>query len=228
VNVKKYQNGGETPGNDPILDRLNAEQLAYDYGHVIEQAMRQGIIPDPRVAGAITPDKSYILMLAESLAGAGPLFNQLKSSARKAVVPEIDMASKQAFTRLQQKQIDDRLQNIAGRSLREGAMDESQNVVNVQRVAQDVIDDMKLKEFMDETEYTQLIKEIENRFNPDVGGVRPDSPEDFSDAIRDVLEKYGLAPKSAIPEIVEDVSRQATQPFFLNNRGGRIRVLKRQ
>jgi DNA-binding transcriptional MerR regulator len=65
MKVKRYQNGG----SDPIRQRLERERLAADRAGVIDEAMRQNIIPDPRVTGAISIDRPYIL----ELMGAGEL-----------------------------------------------------------------------------------------------------------------------------------------------------------
>tara|TARA_R100001510_G_scaffold9193_1_gene7072 strand:+ start:304 stop:1248 length:945 start_codon:yes stop_codon:yes gene_type:complete len=65
MRVKRYQNGG----SDPIRQRLERERLAADRAGVIDEAMRQNIIPDPRVTGAISVDRPYIF----DLMGAGEL-----------------------------------------------------------------------------------------------------------------------------------------------------------
>jgi polyhydroxyalkanoate synthesis regulator phasin len=65
MRVKRYQNGG----TDPIRRRLESERLAADRAGVIDEAMRQNIIPDPRVTGAISVDRPYIF----DLMGAGEL-----------------------------------------------------------------------------------------------------------------------------------------------------------
>ena len=253
MKIKKYQEGGK----DPVLEKMAREQLAADRAGVIDEAMRQNIIPDPRVTGAISVDRPYIfdLMGAGELAslaarGVRALAGRGASSVLKnpKVAPEIDMArremlegfaersaDKRALMNLQQKQLNDRLQNIADRALREGAKDESlavgelqinlenllrgeiQDFDKLQASLDDILRDIRKLKISDNQLYRQIIDDIEQLFNVSPGGSV--SSTRLKDATFD--------PRAS--EDIEYFFEQATQPSFrLNKYGGKIKVLKKQ
>lgn len=216
MRVKRYQNGG----SDPIGRRLERERLAADRAGVIDEAMRQNIIPDPRVTGAISVDRPYIfdLMGAGELASLGArgvralAGRGARSVADDAVSPLI---------KLQNKQADDRLQNLAERAIRERSREESQAALNLQQEAQKIIDDLNLAGRIDEIEYNALVDDVENLFNISPGGKASDFPEQFASALSEKLSKYGLEPESVVGKLVDSMDKR----YLLNNKGGKMKVL---
>tara|TARA_R100001440_G_scaffold719_3_gene2294 strand:- start:3448 stop:4188 length:741 start_codon:yes stop_codon:yes gene_type:complete len=246
VKIKKYQNGGK----DPVLEKMAREQLAADRAVMMDEAMRQNIIPDPRVTGAISVDRPYIF----DFMGAGELASLAARGVRalagrgaRSVAPAIDMArremlegfaersaDKRALMNLQQKQLNDRLQNIADRALREGAKDESlavgelqinlenllrgeiQDFDKLQASLDDILRDIEFTEYLDNKSYQQLVKDIDQVFNEARGGSLSSTP----------LKDATFDPRTQEP--VESFMEQATQPSFkLNKYGGKIKVLKK-
>ena len=124
--------------------------------------------------------------------------------------------------KLQNKQADDRLQNLADRALREGSREESQAVLNLKQEAQKIIDDLNLSGQIDEIEYNALLNDVENLFNLSPGGKVSDFPEQFASELSKKLSKYGLDAESATKKLAKD----ADKAFMMNQSGGKMKVLR--
>ena len=211
MKIKKYQNGGK----DPVLEKMAREQLAADRAVMMDEAMRQNIIPDPRVTGAISVDRPYIF----DFMGAGELASLAARGVRALAGRGARSVADDAVSpliRLQSKQADDRLQNLADRAIREGSREESQTILDLQRsmqnvlddaisesksidelqvAAQKVLDDMELQGMIDERQYSRFLKDIDEVFNEARGGsVSGDAifeNQRLNDALRRGMPPFG-------------------------------------
>jgi len=244
VKIKKYQNGGKNPPEvqaNPSLAPSNLSPSMQLYG--FEEGpvtMRPDLLLDLLGAGELARAGYSILKNPKATYDAFRSLLPKKSS----VAPEINMARREmlegfaersAYKRLQQKQLNDRLQNIADRALREGAKDESlaigelqirlenllrgeiQDFDKLQASLDDILRDIRKLKISDNQSYRQTIDDIEQLFNVSPGGSV--SSTRLKDATFD--------PRAS--EDIEYFFEQATQPSFkLNKYGGKIKVLKKQ
>lgn len=278
MNIIKYKNGGKNPGGptnpetqaNPSLatDYRGDEPSLYDLGYEGPATMRPDLLLD--AVGFAYGLPSLARALPSLTRGAYSVLKNPKAAydALKGIVTrgsaaasEIDTATKQALDALRRKQLDDQLQNVAERAVREGAREESQHILDLQRsmqnvlddaisesksidelqeAAQKLIDDMELQGFLDESQYSRLLKNIEDVFSEARGGSvsKPgapmlDNPSPVSEAARRKRIQEGL--EGQFDSLLKDVNLNArtmsrgemTPNFRMNKNGGRIKILKR-
>lgn len=269
MKIKKYQNGGTNPPEvqaNPSLapDYRGVEPSLYDLGYEGPATMRPDLLLD------LVGLPSLIRAVPSLARGAYSVLKNPKATydalrglvaGGSAAAPEIDMASKQALDALRRKQLDDQLQNVAERAVREGAREESQNILDLQRsmqnvlddaisesksidelqdAAQKIIDDMELQGFLDESQYSRFLRDIDGVFNEARGGSVSgtpiiDTPFPASEAARRKRIQQGL--ERQFENILRDRelglrrysgSTGFSPNFEMNRNGGKIKVLKKQ
>ena len=204
MKIKKYQNGGTNPGGptpaevqaNPSLapDYRGVEPSLYDLGYEGPATMRPDLLFDAVGLPSLIRSVPSLARGAYSvLKNPKAAYDALRGVATggSAAASEIDMASKQALDALRRKQLDDQLQNVAERAVREGAIEESQNILDLQRsmqnvlddaisesksidelqeAAQKLLDDMELQGYIDEQQYSKFLRDIDGVFNEARGG----------------------------------------------------------
>ena len=204
MKIKKYQNGGTNPGGptppevqaNPSLapDYRGYEPTLYELGYEGPVTMRPDLLLDlVGLPGLIRAVPSLARGAYSVLKNPKATYDALRGVATggSAAASEIDMASKQALDALRRKQLDDQLQNVAERAVREGAREESQNILDLQRsmqnvlddaisesksidelqeAAQKLLDDMELQGYIDEQQYSKFLRDIDGVFNEARGG----------------------------------------------------------
>ncbi len=284
MKIKKYQNGGTNPGGptppevqaNPSLapDYRGVEPSLYDLGYEGPATMRPDLLFDAvGLPGLIKTLPSLARGAYSVLKNPKATYDALRGVATggSAAASEIDMASKQALDALRRKQLDDQLQNVAERAVREGAREESQNILDLQRsmqsvlddaisesksidelqeAAQKIIDDMELQGFLDESQYSRFLRDIDAVFNEARGGSvsTPGAPIIDNPFTSEALFKASEARRrKRIQEGLEGQFSRilrdrnlglrrysgASKPFFtpnfeMNRNGGKIKVLKRR
>jgi len=255
MKIKKYQNGGKNPPEvqaNPSLapDYRGVEPSLYDLGYEGPATMRPDLLFDAvGLPGLIKTLPSLARGAYSVLKNPKATYDALRGlvAGKSSVAPEIDMArremlegfaersaDKRALMNLQQKQLNDRLQNIADRAIREASKDESlainelqiklenllrgeiQDFDKLQASLDDILRDIGFTEYLDNKSYQQLVKDIDQVLNEARGGSVSSTP----------LKDVTFDPRKTEP--VEFFMEQATQPSFkLNKYGGKIKVLKK-
>jgi hypothetical protein len=254
VKIKKYQNGGTNPGGptppevqaNPSLapDYRGVEPSLYDLGYEGPASMRPDLLLDlvglPSLIRAVP---SLAKGAYSVLKNPKATYDALRGIATggSAAASEIDMASKQALDALRRKQLDDQLQNVAERAVREGAREESQNILDLQRSmqnAQKLLDDMELQGYIDEQQYSKFLRDIDGVFNEARGGSVSGTPiidDSFPSSSAARMKRIQQGLEGQFESLLRDVNLnprvmsrgEMTPNFRMNRNGGKIKVLKR-
>jgi hypothetical protein len=225
------------------MDPVNAilrNQLAEDRNKMMENKVQVGDdfveLPYPTswTGRADVDSTPYILDLAgvpALMRGAGKML--FKTGVKEGAESLMKMGSKEALEGVQRKQANDRLQNVADRALRSASQEESQAILNLQGKLDEALRMGRIEESVAEQLFEESVDNIfhQARLDDIVLGDTDKLAKNLGPTMRELYETdpdlfddlwYGDLISPSLLKKFED----STPNFFLNQFGGRVRVIK--
>ncbi len=233
MRLKKMQHGGRpSPSSRDAIPQYGSMEeymslSPYERGG--SGAVENTFGPEDYILGAFP--------LARALSPAAKAIGKYLGLGKKAApkptsVPRRPLTYNEMGPQQLSNRFDDALQYRASRALNEAATEDVVGQLNVQRQAQDVVDQLNLEGAMDKSRYQEFLKSLEDLFNASPGGTV--TKESYSTAnqlvgpVTDLMKQYGLE----VPPDVAQKLANSLKPFQMNANGGRIgkkiKVLKKE